>query len=138
MHQVYFESKQKNYIETSNTITTWHIPQGQVLNNLLRHGGLWMNRRRLGTSDEEGGPIYGLRWLLTNSKQWMDQEVCQTWLVDLLRYPIPVVRGECHQLKVVRWDCKRPIEAPDFHSVVRYGQKYFRPCWKFEGGRVYK
>lgn len=37
-----------------------------------------MNRRRLGTSDEEGGPIYGPQCLLTNSKEWLDLEVCQT------------------------------------------------------------
>jgi hypothetical protein len=74
-----------------------------------------MNRRRLGTSDEEWGPIYGPQCLLTNR------------MADLLGHPIAVVGEECHRLKVVRRDCKRPIEARDFHSVVGYGQKYYRP-----------
>ena len=129
-HQVYFEPMPKKN-EASNTITTWHIPKGQVSNNLHRHEGLWKNRRRLGTSDEEWGPIYGPQCLLTNSEQRMDLEVCQTYLADLLRHPIGVVEEECHRLKVVRHVCKRPIEVRDFHYVVGYGQKYSRPwkCW---------
>lgn len=82
-----------------------------------------MNRRHLGTSYEEEGLIYG-----PQSKHWMGLKVCQARLADLLRYPIAVVAEEFHWMKVVRRDCKWPIEAHDYHRcVVGYGQNFFRP-----------
>jgi hypothetical protein len=104
-------------------MTTWHIPQGQVSNNLLRHGG------RLGTSDEDWGPIYGPQCFLTSkmmdllSELHLSFEACQIRPVDFLRHLI-AVGGDRHRVgKVeVRCDCKRLIEVRDFRYVVGHGQ----------------
>lgn len=60
-----------------------------------------MNRRRLGTSDEDWGPIYGPQCLLTGMQRMLDLpelylivEVCQIKLADFSGHPTAVVGGE--------------------------------------------
>lgn len=89
-----------------------------------------MNRRRLATSGEGWGPIYGLRCFLTSiqrermlhllPKVHLTVKVCQKKWADFLRHPITVAALESRRSGKVAGSsaCKTTKEAHGFRRCV--------------------